>query len=407
MGNMGNMDFIMEYKLIQQTPLIHFQHDNEGATLRASEVKPKLDSYIKKMYACVYTEKGVPDNWYIDKKKNLALNYKIRFKADVKTKVDIIPYNIFFANMGEDRKNNPIKMLLGDCTMTIICIIDTLRDEIDRILKCFFICHTFGFMQGKGFGGYLLDKCNPSRLEIKCTLKQFFQTQHIFYVKSDLNTFAKKIQNTYGKLVTSENKFDNIIKPFHSMMKSGINFNGHERSFLFQYFHKNYQFGNDKAFVKSKGIAPIVYKSTTAGKGEHATYYEQYKYIRALLGITESIEYIKALDASDKPVKDSRGIIKKEPIAIKNIDDIERFPSPIQYRIIGDTVYVFAKPIDDRIFGSVFMFSSALSSDTIAVPEINEFDIEHFLCDYIEHVNTDKNARHVARFHNITFREVE
>ena len=33
-------------KLKQHTPLIHFQHDQEDATLRASEVKPKLDKYI-------------------------------------------------------------------------------------------------------------------------------------------------------------------------------------------------------------------------------------------------------------------------------------------------------------------------------------------------------------------------
>ena len=35
-------------KLKQHTPLIHFQHSQEGATLRASEVKPKLDKYIIK-----------------------------------------------------------------------------------------------------------------------------------------------------------------------------------------------------------------------------------------------------------------------------------------------------------------------------------------------------------------------
>ena len=36
----------LEIKLKQHTPLIHFQHDQEGATLRASEVKPKLDRFI-------------------------------------------------------------------------------------------------------------------------------------------------------------------------------------------------------------------------------------------------------------------------------------------------------------------------------------------------------------------------
>ena len=34
--------------LRQHTPLIHFQHDQEGATLRASEVKPKLDRFVIK-----------------------------------------------------------------------------------------------------------------------------------------------------------------------------------------------------------------------------------------------------------------------------------------------------------------------------------------------------------------------
>jgi len=37
---------ILEVKLKQHTPLIHFQHEQDGATLRASEVKPKLDRFI-------------------------------------------------------------------------------------------------------------------------------------------------------------------------------------------------------------------------------------------------------------------------------------------------------------------------------------------------------------------------
>jgi len=32
--------------LCQQTPLLHFQHQQAGATLRATEVKPKLDKFL-------------------------------------------------------------------------------------------------------------------------------------------------------------------------------------------------------------------------------------------------------------------------------------------------------------------------------------------------------------------------
>ena len=37
----------IEFKLKQHTPIIHFQPNDDGATLRASELKPKFDTYLK------------------------------------------------------------------------------------------------------------------------------------------------------------------------------------------------------------------------------------------------------------------------------------------------------------------------------------------------------------------------
>jgi hypothetical protein len=39
----------LKIQLKQHTPIIHFQHDQAGATLRASEVKPKLDRFLIEM----------------------------------------------------------------------------------------------------------------------------------------------------------------------------------------------------------------------------------------------------------------------------------------------------------------------------------------------------------------------
>jgi len=39
-------DWQKEYKLVQHTPLIHFQHSEPHACLRATEVKPKLDRFL-------------------------------------------------------------------------------------------------------------------------------------------------------------------------------------------------------------------------------------------------------------------------------------------------------------------------------------------------------------------------
>lgn len=38
----------LELNLICHAPIIHFQPDEEGTTLRASEVKPKFDRYLMK-----------------------------------------------------------------------------------------------------------------------------------------------------------------------------------------------------------------------------------------------------------------------------------------------------------------------------------------------------------------------
>ena len=46
-----NNPFQIQFTLRQHTPIIHFQHHQDGATLRASEVKPKLDKFlIEKLY---------------------------------------------------------------------------------------------------------------------------------------------------------------------------------------------------------------------------------------------------------------------------------------------------------------------------------------------------------------------
>ena len=38
----------LEIQLEAQTPILHFQPDTAGATVRASEVKPKLDKFLIK-----------------------------------------------------------------------------------------------------------------------------------------------------------------------------------------------------------------------------------------------------------------------------------------------------------------------------------------------------------------------
>ena len=69
----------LKVQLKQHTPIIHFQHDQEGATLRASELKPKLDKYLIEKF-----EKENIDykKWLIGKGEHQALNYKVKIITD-------------------------------------------------------------------------------------------------------------------------------------------------------------------------------------------------------------------------------------------------------------------------------------------------------------------------------------
>ena len=72
-------------KLKQHTPLIHFQHDQEGATLRASEVKPKLDKFILKRLGLGNYQAGIDAakdrGWLIGRGDHPALDYKMGIKG--------------------------------------------------------------------------------------------------------------------------------------------------------------------------------------------------------------------------------------------------------------------------------------------------------------------------------------
>ena len=91
----------LKVTLKQHTPLIHFQHDQYGATLRASEVKPKLDEYIiatefgnnfQKVKSYLKRGANISDDKLEEKFENgfRALDYQLKIVADEKQKLDVV-----------------------------------------------------------------------------------------------------------------------------------------------------------------------------------------------------------------------------------------------------------------------------------------------------------------------------
>ena len=106
--------FQIQFTLRQHTPMIHFQHDQDGATLRATEVKPKLDRFIVekafgndfekvKTYLVGYdenNEKALKKRF--DTEGYRALDYKVLVKIDRHEILQDIKNPLYFGNMGNE-----------------------------------------------------------------------------------------------------------------------------------------------------------------------------------------------------------------------------------------------------------------------------------------------------------------
>ena len=127
-------------ELKQHTPIIHFQPDQKGATLRATELKPKLDKYIKKIYS-------------LDLKKNLR--YQLKISGSDKIHVsDPSKDGLYFGDIGTDK--NTIKkegVLHNKITLRINTYFDQdLYDKIQAALPVCFAMENFGTKIKGGWG---------------------------------------------------------------------------------------------------------------------------------------------------------------------------------------------------------------------------------------------------------------
>ena len=96
--------FKLEFTLKQHTPIIHFQSDQSGATLRATELKPKLDRFLIEMF----DKEKVDYSKFLIGDQDGALDYKVKIETSrikteriekVNKKGKDINNALFFGNM--------------------------------------------------------------------------------------------------------------------------------------------------------------------------------------------------------------------------------------------------------------------------------------------------------------------
>lgn len=381
------MDFELKYNLIQQTPLIHFQHDQKGATLRSTEVKPKLDRFIiKKMGA----KENIPENWFVGETN--ALNYKMRIVATEEpsyVKLGLkTDYDIFYGNTGDSTSEK--KGVLGNCLAVITCFVPELRKKINEVINEFFIVTNFGTMQNKGFGSFIVYESDTSPAVVATYLKAEYGAKECYCFTSAAP----------GRFNSNGDKRFKDIKTVYGVMKSGINFGSYHRSFLFEYCHEVLKMGNEKAAMKQNEVSPWANNEPVKKPTNERNFWNfgghDYKYVRSILGIGERIEYITGFYYDEKPGKNGRprGWVankEKEVVKISN-SEIERFASPIKFKVIGEKVYFFASRINPKILNQSFTFTNS-HSNSISLNTPERFDIDDFLHWFVNKYNLESLTR--------------
>jgi len=208
----------LEFTLKQHTPIIHFQHEQEGATLRASEVKPKLDRYIFKRLS----ELGINHPEWISKaSERVSLSFKLNFKKSSELLLnEDIPdgFPCFFGNMKKKGLERKHLIFYNSVLTNIESNYFELVDFIGNLICDFFNETNFGTRQSKGFGSFYPDSNSEIFLNKRYPYKNPGGNFYFSSAGTNLNNFQYYFENF-------KNLFS-IIDLFYRALRSGINQKG-------------------------------------------------------------------------------------------------------------------------------------------------------------------------------------
>lgn len=361
-------------KLKQHTPLIHFQHDQDGATLRASEVKPKLDKFIIKHafhdnfdeckeYLVGYNPQKREDSIKTlrDKWNNgyRALNYKIRiestsriqdvelcFDQNNKGKYETYYEEITYKNGKEQCNKKPFPFLISDMggkdsleellnmcmheeiTLIIRTSSSILVEFVYQNISCFFALHNFGQRQTKGFGSFSV-----------VSLKKDNQQE---YTINGWDAFKNEFDNGTWILCFELDKSDSafrkqlmlfsVIDFYWRCLKSGINYTKRKiigndvkeiyperyiKAYLWTYLNlsSQYKAPNNVCTWEKRKLKYDFHLETTLPIRNYTDNPNEAVFARGMMGCPVNYEYRIPTAKLDDQGKE---IIEKHTISIKN-----------------------------------------------------------------------------------------
>lgn len=408
---------VIEFTLVQYTPMIHFLADQTGATIRGTELKPKLDRFLvhyafdKKPEA--YKPYQVPRNATADSEDHVvALDYRVTIEASGSKTVDIVwprkgktwtgVGGYFFIPLPEEGGEAPKKGVFAD-TVTVLFRSkhDDLIPYVEKFFPAFLATTNFGFRQHMGFGSFGLASWDDERKIDKvlqtlndadakhnaldmgisgeyqwrlskekqpdCYIRDFFIIQNALGEKAD-----RRCAWGYAALST--------IEDINKLMKSGVDVGAWR---IPSYLLKKYAPDEMKIQASEKdGLMGLLHRIQSEPEGTP-------QFVRALLGLADHYEFKQT---REKP----GGYFEVADINMTN--KVSRYPHPVTYKPFrfeeSVLVRMYSRPTTHLVGGKSFEFkkrNSDVVRDTYQVP--NDFSLESFIScfcnDYVDHITNE------------------
>jgi hypothetical protein len=394
----------LDIKIQQHTPIIHFQHDQNGATLRASELKPKLDRYLKqhifkddfeqyKTYLIGWT-KGKSEKDFKDKE---AFDYKVRIESPVSKVFDIekinprtnrpIQFPLFFGNMGED--NIKKKFVFSDhiITITFRSFNKEILDKIKESFADFLMNTNFGTRQSKGFGSFYV-RPNDKTYKPPCGCHKSPCSCFRFSVKPRVNKgYDSSTLNDFFKPIFSD------IDLVYKTLRGGINIINREKenefyfkSMMFKYA-KTYGIQWEKKTIKQHYFSDELNDQIEEHKKSDVLTFssdDSQALMKDVLGLS-------TLEEWEIPYK---AVIKKEN------PEIKRYRSPILIKVIKRPkhdlfdIFLIPESIPEGFSNKEFTIvkeKNSISKSTLKLKTPISFPLTHFL-NFAFHQNLEKHV---------------
>lgn len=367
--------------LEQHTPMIHFQYDQAGATLRATELKPKLDRYL--IEAIFKNDKKLYGKFKIGGPKGQfeALDYKVKIVQTGKkiTNEPILKNGknapMFFGNMGNDYVPKGLIQYEG-ADIDFFSSFPELIQFIREHLPAFLAQTNFGMRQSKGYGSFTVKNNLPITQEFYSFSVNTDDPDFLF---KTIDLFYKSLRGGINGALLPNGGFAKFfyMKPLiFSYAQSQIKKIQWEKKTIKEKFFSG-KLTNHQAKFRDQ-VKPVE-------KHEWPLWHTgEKKIVRDLLGLSTEQTW------KDYPgSKDGASIVKfntNEKGETKSENEtINRFASPILFKPVWDgrnnkyIVYFKASPIPPEYLNSWFAIEANGTRMDETLPMWSDFKIDQFL----------------------------